>query len=371
MNEHLRPLTLAEILDRTAQLYRSRFLVFLGISTIPAGVVFVFAAGIFAFIAWMGSNSRNGASVGDVFVWVFLALITLLVVPASLGVCALGAAAMSEASARMFLGENITIRGAYKNTWRRGLRFSGLYTLQGLVIVGAPAIVFFAAIGVLFGAKVSGSATNDQSPLFGSLVFLLFIVLGAFAVWMLLRFCLAFPACVVEQTTAWKALKRGVRLSYGTRGRIFVLYILGAFLNWMLTLAVELVVVITVALIPALQGQKHAQAVGMIVMFSVYGGYFAMKALTKPIYGIALTLFYFDQRIRKEGFDIEWLMQQAGMVTPPPAIATAPEEIPAESPLPTGAAAEPVVTVPVTVELSTALPTSEQALTSAPGEGKA
>ncbi|MGD0683209.1 MAG: hypothetical protein ABR990_14305, partial [Terracidiphilus sp.] len=35
MNEPLRPLTLGEILDRTAQLYRARFLLFLGISVIP------------------------------------------------------------------------------------------------------------------------------------------------------------------------------------------------------------------------------------------------------------------------------------------------------------------------------------------------
>jgi hypothetical protein len=367
MNEHLRPLTLAEILDRTAQLYRSRFLVFLGISTIPSGIVFVFAVGIFAFIAWMGSNSRHGASVGDVFVWAFLVLVAILVVPASLGASALGEAAMSEASARMFLGEPITIRTTYKNTWRRVFRFTGLYVLQGLVIVAAPAIAFFTGIVVMIAAKVSGYAANDNSPLFGGLAFLLFLVLGAFAVWMLLRFCLAFPACVVEQTTAWSALKRSAQLGQGTLGRIFVLYILGAFLNWMLTWVIMLIVVIAVALIPALQGQKHAQAVGMILMFSIYGAYFAMKALIKPVYGIALTLFYFDQRIRKEGFDIEWLMQQAGMVTPP-AIATA-REPQIESPLPVEPATEPVVTVPV--ELTAALPAPEQALTSVPGEIKA
>jgi hypothetical protein len=28
-------------------------------------------------------------------------------------------------------------------------------------------------------------------------------------------------------------------------------------------------------------------------------------------------LFYYDQRIRLEGFDIEWMMQQAGMVPEP------------------------------------------------------
>jgi hypothetical protein len=364
MNERLHPLTVAEILDRTAQLYRSRFLVFLGISTIPAGTVFVFAAGAFAFIAWMGSNSQNGGSVADVFIWVFLILLAILVLPVSLEASALGAAAMSDASARMFLGETITIRSAYKNAWKRGWRYLGLYTMQGLVIVGVPAIVFFIGIIGMVAGKVSGYAPGDKSPLFGGLMVLLFVVLGAFALWMLLRFCLAFPTCVVEQATAWNALKRGVYLSHGTRGRILLLYILGLILNWVLTWVCTFVALITVALIPAMQGQKHAQAVGMIVMFSLYGSYFAVKALTKPIYGIALTIFYFDQRIRKEGFDIEWLMQQAGMVPAPVPDAQV------ATPLPLEPAAEPGVEVQAVLEISEALTAHEQGLAGAPERGR-
>jgi len=60
-------------------------------------------------------------------------------------------------------------------------------------------------------------------------------------------------------------------------------------------------------------------------MFVSYGSTFAVQAFTKPVYAIALILFYFDQRIRKEGFDIEWIMHQAGMVAPP---APEPETIP-------------------------------------------
>lgn len=391
MSETLRPLTLAEILDRTAQFYRSRFLVFLGISTIPSGTIFVFAAGIFAFIAWMGSNSRNGGSVADVFVWVFLILLGILVAPVSMGVSALGAAAMSDAAARIFLGEAITIRSAYKNVWRRGWRYVGLYILQGLVIVVAPMIAFVAGVVVMVLGKVSGYAVGDNSPLFGGLVFLLLVVLAAFAVWMLLRLCLAFPTCVVEQTTAWNALKRGTRLGHGTQGRMLVLYILGLILNWMLTWPVSIVVIIAVTLIPSFQGQKHSQAVGMIVMFTLYGSYFAVKALVKPIYGIGLTIFYFDQRIRKEGFDIEWMMHQAGMVpaaepAPAPESASAPELQPVAAALPEPVIAVPVIDVPVETvsveavqieagqvetELSQAFPAREQDLAGAPGEAKA
>jgi len=40
---------------------------------------------------------------------------------------------------------------------------------------------------------------------------------------------------------------------------------------------------------------------------------FLLQVLLAPISVIALVLFYYDQRIRKEGFDIEWMMQQAGL----------------------------------------------------------
>jgi hypothetical protein len=341
MNEPLHPLTLAEILDRTAQLYRSRFLVFLGIGTIPAGTVFVFAAGAFAFFMWMGTNARNGVTVADILVWVFLIVLVVLAIPVSLAATALGEAAMSEAAARLFLGDNITIRSAYKAAWKRGWRYVGLLILQGLVIAGAPLVAFLIAVFAMIAGKVSGVATNDNSPLFAGLLLLLLLVLGMFAVWMLLRLCLAFPASVVEQSTAWNALKRGAMLSRGTRGRIFLLYVLGVFLSQILAWCVTFPVLIAITFLPTLQGQAHAQTVGMIAMSATYGAFFAVKALTKPIYGIALTVFYFDQRIRKEGFDIEWMMQQAGML-PLPLPGT--EVEPSLSPLQSPTLPEPSVT---------------------------
>ena len=138
MNESLHPLTLAEILDRTAHIYRTRFLVFFGIGALSAGTVFACAAGTFAFMAWMGARTKHGVTVPDAAVWVFLIALLALVVPVCLAANALGEAAMSDAAARSFLGENITIRGAYKTTWRRAWRYVGLYTLQMLVIVVAP-----------------------------------------------------------------------------------------------------------------------------------------------------------------------------------------------------------------------------------------
>jgi hypothetical protein len=369
MNEPLHPLRLTEILDRTAQMYRSRFLVFLGISAIPAATMFVFAAGIFAFFAWIGANVRNGGSSASVLGWILLIVMVILVVPASLAASALGEAAICDAAARFFLGHPMTIRNAYKTAWGRRWRYVGLYIMQGLAIVAGPGIAFFGAMAIMIAVKVSGYATNDPSPVFGGLLFLLFLLIGGFAVWMLLRLCLAFPVCVVEQATAWCGLKRGTGLSDGTRGRILLLYVLGVLLNQILVWVVAFPAMIVLALIPGLQGAAHSHLLGVILIIFFYGAMFVVRALTKPVYGIALTLFYFDQRIRQEGFDIEWMMQQAGMVASAkvqesvalPDISNSSEFVPE-----TLAAVEQVVEV---ADNATGL--REEQLASAPKEAKA
>jgi hypothetical protein len=43
---------------------------------------------------------------------------------------------------------------------------------------------------------------------------------------------------------------------------------------------------------------------------------FAASILVAPLFPIALTLLYYDQRMRREGFDIEWMMNAAGMHAP-------------------------------------------------------
>jgi hypothetical protein len=314
MNEPLHPLRLGEILDRTAQIYRSRFLLFLGIATIPAGTILLFVGGIAGAIAWIGPRASEGPTAANVMAWIVIVLLGLLVVPATLGSTVLGEAAISDAAARAFLGHATTIRDCYRNAWRRAWRYTGILLLQGLAIFVGPMIVFGVIVGVMIATRVSGLAANDSSPLFGGMLFLTFLVLGSFAVWILLRLCLAFPVSVVEQAGAWTALKRGNLLSEGTRGRILVLYILGVLLNQILVWVMVFPAMILLALIPGLQGQAHAHVLGVITTFAMYGAMFAVRALTKPVYGIGLTLFYFDQRIRKEGFDIDWMMQQAGMV---------------------------------------------------------
>jgi hypothetical protein len=314
--EALRPSTLGEILDRTAHLYRSRFLVFLGIGAIPTGVVLACAMGVFLFFAWMGNNAAatSNASVGVISI-LFLSACGLLLFPLCVAALGLGSGALNHAAAAAFLDENVTIRGAYQLAWKRGWRYIWLLVLQTLILFVAPLVTWVVLIVVLgVVQRMAGMSGNDAGSAIGASMLVFTAVLGAYGIWMLLRLCLAFPACVVEEIAAWAALKRATSLSQDTRGRILVLYLLGAVLGWVLSLLVSFPIMIVVSLIPGANTPQHSQMLGIILLFTMYGSSFAVQAFTKPVYATALLLFYYDQRIRKEGFDIEWMMRQAGMV---------------------------------------------------------
>jgi hypothetical protein len=318
-----RPLNLGEILDRTVQLYRERFLVYLGIAIIPTGTVLLVAGGIILGLTWYGTSlagtSATPFSSPATTKLIVFSVVTVLLVaalPVMLGVSSLSAAAMNHAAAAALSGKRPTIRGSFSEAWRRGWMYVGLYVLQALIVWVAPVGVWFVAFTFLTALMVGARSAAGQAAgaLFGLLTLAGFAAIAGYALWMLLCTSLAFPGCVVEKIDAGAALKRSFRLSKGTRGRIFILYLLGAVLGWILSMVVTVIFVIAAAMIPLLNSPQHAQAMGMAMIFLIYGSSFAVQAFTKPVYAIALMLFYYDQRIRKEGFDIEWMMERAGLM---------------------------------------------------------
>jgi hypothetical protein len=329
MNEPLRPSTLGEILDRTAQLYRSRFLLFLGISIIPTGVMVVLAC-IFGLVVawWSAAGARSGSeATGYILVAVFAIGVTLVALPVLLVASALASAAMSHAVSLVYLGQTTTIRDAYKSVWQKGWRYIWLLFLEGLFIAAVPLAVWTALV-ILFAVLAALARTAGMESFTGGALFILVVVLVVIALfvymfWMLIRLSLAFPACVVEQIGAWSAVKRSTFLSHGTKGRILLLYVLAGLLSWLLSMGISLPLIIILSLLSSMNNPQHAQAATIVILFISYGTSFAVQALVRPVYGIALVIFYYDQRIRKEGFDIEWMMQQAGLTPPVQQIAAA------------------------------------------------
>jgi membrane-anchored glycerophosphoryl diester phosphodiesterase (GDPDase) len=138
----------------------------------------------------------------------------------------------------------------------------------------------------------------------------LFLLAGVYGIWMSLRYSLAVPACVVEDLPASGAIKRSIELSQGSRGRIFVL--------GLLVYAVRMLLGILFGFPMIALAVKHPGQplpLGWMVLAQIGG--FVTSTLIGPIYSTGLTLFYYDQRIRKEGFDIEWMMQAAGLSPQP------------------------------------------------------
>jgi hypothetical protein len=289
MDEPLHPSSLSEILDRTAQ-----------ISVFPTAALLVVGGGVALALVRVGSLGNDAKSLMMAGVAaVVVGMLALLAVPFLGGISALAMAAMNHASSRAFLGQATTIRESYKAVWKRGWRYFGLF-------------VFEIILTWVIAAGVDASG-GGLLVLAGFLVVCGLVVYGC---WISIRMSLAFPATVVEQIGVWDGLKRSSALTNGSKGRIFLLYLLGAALNWILSFAITIPLLIVMSLVPAANSPQHAETAGMIVLVVFYGGGFAVQAFTRPVYGIALMLFYYDQRIRQEAFDIEWMMLKAGLVVP-------------------------------------------------------
>jgi hypothetical protein len=319
MQTSLRPMTLGEILDRTAQLYRTHFLLFAGISSVYAGVLLVLNL-IQIGVAEVLMKLHRAQQLP----WVTLSFVVLIM--PLIFICAGAAvAANNRAVAWVNLGKPATIRGAYRSILPRLGRYLWLMTIIAFVIYIPFVILFTAYFLFLFlyarprGVFVTGGAHPDpQAAIVLGLVTLAFVLVGlaaaVYAVFMALRYSLSLPASVLEDLKARQAIRRSIELSQGSRGRIFVLGLLISFIQLGL-------VAITQVLFLVAAFKQHGQLSAWIQVLQQLVG-FVTNSFIGPMYATGLTLFYYDQRVRKEGYDIEWMMEAAGM-TPAAISATA------------------------------------------------
>jgi len=311
MESNLRPRTLGEILDRTAELYRSNFLLFAGIFAIYAGV------GLAMNLLVIGLGELLKAlHMAASLAWVTLtaSAIELLVIFLLFGAAV---AAISRAVAWVHLGEPATIRGAYQSILPRLARYLWLMTITAFVVWTPFALLYGGYFGTLayYGLKGAGSHGATANPqaagilVVASLVFIVLLIpVVVYTVLMGLRYSLALPACVVEDLKARPSLRRSILLSKGSRGRILALGLLIGVLKLG-------VVGLTQFFVLAAAFKHHGQiGPGLTALSQVIT--FFTNSFLGPIYATGITLFYYDQRVRQEGYDIEWMMQAAGLTAP-------------------------------------------------------
>jgi hypothetical protein len=291
----------------------------LGIAAPPTVILLLFASIAALLILRVAPGAGSSSTLAGVFAVIASAVLFLVALPILLAATALANAAMSQAADRAYLGQPINIRGCYRAVWQRGWRFVGLFVFEVLLVWVAP----FAAwsILLLFSAALATLAQNAGIGSGGLFILSALLVIAALisdGFWMAIRISLAFPAAVVEQISSRDALRRSAQLTQGTGCRILLLFLLGVALNWVLSIAIMLPLAFLFTLRPGAHSLQPAQTLAMLLMAIIYGSAFAVQALTRPVYGIALIFLYYDQRIRQEAFDIEWMMLSNGRVVPPP-----------------------------------------------------
>jgi len=259
----LRPLSLGELLDRTFSLYRNHFWLFVGITAIPQLILLGPALMIDAASSFTGENPLvAGLTVG---------LLTLLVGLGTLIAYGLTQAATVFAVSEVYLGRSISIRESYNR----------VYGDIGRVIF----VLILVGVGIFVG-------------------FILLIVPG---IWFFLRSCISVMPAVLEDKPAVEAIRRGMELTKGSLGRVFIVWLLFAVITWVATIIFQVPFWVALAVVGIQQGSFPP----WIMMLSRVGQALT-TILANPLLTVALSLLYFDLRMRKEGFDLKLMMDQLG-----------------------------------------------------------
>lgn len=270
--------------------------------------------------------SRPGAFRGALpepaqFAW-FLGSLFVAVV-GTLILYQLAVAALTTAAARAFLGERIEAGRALREGLARAPHLVGTFflvllwgalvllvaTLPGLIVAG---LAFLAAPGpTRLTVFVGGAALALLSEVVAAL-------------YLLLRYALVSEVVVIERRTFLAALRRSASLMAGRVGdalvdncklRASILYAV----NFCISIAVVVVTSLPTAALYAVYGvspfdpERYDPArvpLWASVPLDVIG-VFAQSAVA-PFGLLAVIVFYFDIRIKREGFDLELLATRLG-----------------------------------------------------------
>jgi uncharacterized membrane protein YccC len=127
---------------------------------------------------------------------------------------------------------------------------------------------------------------------------------------------LAVPVAVLEDRGIRDSISRSSELTQGSRWRIFVIWILFI----VLSIAVALLIEWPIGMFVGMLGAKAANAPGVQVAAAVAD--FIAQCLVGPLATIGFSLLYYDQRVRKEAFDLQHMMETLDATQPGLAPAT-------------------------------------------------
>jgi len=266
MSTELRPLTLGELLDRTFYLYRKNFILFGGIIALPN---LILLAVQFAGVGLGSAKLLVGPAVS--IPW------TLAVWAVSLGVAAASQGATVIAVSNVHLGRQTSITESFAG-------IKGRIFYLALIMIG-----YWIGIGV-------------------GLVLL--VVPGVI---LALMWALTIPVAVIEDTGLRDSVNRSAELTKGHRGRVFVLGLLVVMLWYAIYMVWEIPIITAMGVMA--RGHRIV-SIPVWAQLAIPVGNFISQCLVGPLMTIGFSLLYYDERVRKEAFDLQLMMSNLDSVQP-------------------------------------------------------
>lgn len=296
----LRPLDLGDVLDGTFQLARKHWRAFtigLGILAVPAALLPTLALagtigpspGIRELLADPAAAGLAAEptmeQVGGLLVSLGVSLVIgLLVAPLAYGT----AVAIAAAAYRTGRADGVE---RLKAAGRRYLGLVGVVVLQGLIPLVA---IVTPAILVVIAGTIDAVAIAVVGGV-GVLVGIVFAVIAT------VRIALAIPALFVEGVGPLRALSRSNELVTGRTGGLLgglvVVFIITSIIGGVLTIPFSFL------------GTFIGDAAGLVLNTV---GSMVSSVVSNALIGAALVLYYFDRRVRTEGYDLAQLADELG-----------------------------------------------------------
>ena len=309
----LRPLALGELLDRTFRLYRNNFWLFAGIMVVPSA----FSVPVMVLFFSMQGSTMGGTPplpkvifgmvlFGLAFFFLFLA------------VYAVAIGATTHAVSEAYLGRKVTVREAYGKVrgsfWRIiGVMVVALARAYGMLIVAGIGIAV--VVGISAGI-LAAIGRGKVPPIVGIIVGLTMVIayLAGIVLWIVwtLRYAVSIPALLLEKLGVLAALRRSVLLTRGRRWQMLVAILLCSIIA-----NVGAIVFQGPFFIPMFLSMRTGQLPEWLAYALAMSGALG-SAITGPILLIALVLSYYDTRIRKEAFDLQFMMSSLDQPAPAP-----------------------------------------------------
>ncbi|MEV7857059.1 glycerophosphoryl diester phosphodiesterase membrane domain-containing protein [Streptomyces sp. NPDC088183] len=204
---------------------------------------------------------------------------------------------------RSVLGRPVTLSDAWAEARPRLPQLLGLTLLLALI---SAAIM---AVGLLPGMLV-GSAAG------AGLVVIGFVAAFAVVIWLMVRFCLASPALMLERQSITASMRRSAKLVRGAWWRTFGILALTVVLTFVVALVITIPFTF-IAMIVDGGGIGSALTNGttdfgwpFLIISGI--GEVVITTITYPLSAGVMALLYIDQRIRREALDLE-LARAAGL----------------------------------------------------------